>query len=413
MKKQIYLPVFFLIFSLFAFLKITAQYTFVVTDPEGYPIRNAKLVTAGKNPGYTDDNGELKFLVPNGYVTITADGYLKKTINVFGVKVGTEVLVSMARVAPETRILIIHVKDKKGKSVGGAQITVLPGSSTETDGSGNARTTHKQIPGEYLTVGVFAEGYKSQEKQVLVGQNRATYGGFGAVKSPEDEVSFTLESSKGTIPLIIEVLDSKNDKPVNGASVTIKVMSSGAQASSPTVSDGEARFTINKGDQLRAMVKCKGYKEKWSDITSDLTIGTDNEERRFVVYISKEKEDDDADWNGTFTDSYSIFNFSGSSSSVSATWTYTVGDSKGTASLTSTKVNGNTASGTWKAQHQDNTKSGSRSGTFTITINGNTITGQLLEDTPKWSYKAGYSAANVSSSMVKGATWGISITRKK
>ena len=206
---------------------------------------------------------------------------------------------------------------------------------------------------------------------------------------------------------------NKNDKPINGASVTIKSASNGAQTSANTVSDGEARFTINKGDQLRAMVKYKGYKEKWSDITADLTAGSDNGERRFVVYLTKEKEEDDADWNGTFKDAYSTFNFSGSAGSVSATWIYVVSDSKGTALLTSKQVKGNTATGIWRAQHQDNTKTGSRSGTFTITLNGNTISGQLVEDTPNWNYKQGYSAANVSSSMRKGVVWPINISRKK
>ncbi len=161
------------------------------------------------------------------------------------------------------------------------------------------------------------------------------------------------------------------------------------------------------------MVKCKGYKEKWSDITADLTGGDDNSERRFLIYLTKEKEEEDADWNGNFIDNYSIFNFTGSAGSVSASWTYTVNDSKGTGSLRSTKVEGNKATGTWTVQHQDDTKTGSRSGIFTLSLSGNTITGELKEDTPNWSYKAGYSAANVNSSMHKGSVWAINISRKK
>ena len=416
MKKQSCLLIIFFLFSVICSVTVNAQYIFVVTDMYGNGIKGAKIVTANKEPAYTDENGEVKYFVRNGYVTVTADGFMKKTINVFGIKTGTEVTVSMARVAPETKPLIVHVKNRKGKPIEGAMITVLPGTSAETDASGNATTTHKQQPGEYITVTASAEGYKSQEKQVLTGNNRTNFGGFGSVKVAEDEVSFTLESSKGasaTMPLIVEVLDSKNDKPINGASVTIKSTGNGSQSSATTVSAGEARFRINKGDQLRAMVKYKGYKEKWSDITADLTSGADNGERRFVVYLSKEKEDNDANWNGTFTDNYSTYNFSGSASAVSANWTYVVGDSKGTVALTSTQVKGNTATGTWRAQHQDNTKSGSRSGAFTITLNGDAITGQLVEDTPSWSYKAGYSAANVSSSMHKGAVWAININRKK
>ena len=415
MKKQSFLQIIFFLFLTIYSVTVNAQYQFVVIDMYGNGIKGAKLVTANKEPGFTDENGELKFYVPKGYVTVTAYGFIKKTINVFGIKVGSEVQVSMARVAPETKPLIVHVKNRKGKPIEGALILVLPGTSAQTDASGTAKTTHKQQPGEYITVTVSAEGYKSQEKEVLTGNNQTNFGGFGSVKVAEDEVSFTLEPSKETktMPLVIEVLDSKSDKPIIGASVTIKAASNGAQASANTVSDGEARFTINKGDQFRAMVKCKGYKEKWSDITAELTEGADNSERRFVVYLTKEKEENGGSWNGTFTDNYSVFSFSGSTSSFSATWTYVVNDSKGSASLTSTQVNGNTASGKWKAQHDDITKTGSRSGTFTLTLNGNSITGQLVEDTPSWNYKPGYSAANVNSSMKKGAVWSINISKKK
>lgn len=381
----------------------------------GNAIKGAKLVTANKEPAYTDEDGEIKYNTRNGYVTVTADGFMKKTINVFGIKTGTEVKVSMARVAPETKPLIVHVSNRKGKPIEGALITVLPGTSAETDARGNATTIHKQQPGEYITVTVSAEGYKTQAKQVLTGNNRRNFGGFGGVKTPEDEVDFTLESSKGTttMRLIVEVLDSKTDQPINGASVIIRSAASGFQTSAKTVSRGQASFTINKGDELRAMVKYRGYKEKWSDITSDLTSGSDNTERRFVVYITQEIEEVGGYWNGTFTDAYSTFSFSGSASAVSATWKYVVSDSKGTGSLTSMKVNGNTATGTWNVQHTDDTKTGSRSGTFTVAINGNTITGQLVEDTPNWNYKPGYSAANVNSSMRKGVVWPVYITRKK
>lgn len=414
MKRQLGLPVFLFFLTALFCLTVKAQYIFIVQNPEGWPIKGAKLSTATKEAGFTDDNGELKYYVPNGYVTITADGYQKKTINVFGVKVGSEVLVSMARVAPETRDLIIHVKNKKGKPVGGASILVMPGTSAETDATGLARTTHKQQPGDYITVIVEAEGYKRQEKQVLIGQNRKVYGGFGAVKSPEDEVDFVLESSAGTRPLIVEVLDNKTNKPVNGASVRIKVMKSGAEASAATKGDGEAHFTINIGDELRAMVTCKGYKEKWSDINNELTGGDDNSERRFLIYLAKEKEEDDeADWNGIFTDTYSKMTLSGNGGSLSGSWTYEVGASKGTGTLMNCKIEGNKVTAKWVAQHEDDTKTGTRSGTFTATLSGNTLSGQFLEDTPKWSYKTGYSANNITSSMHKGAVWPFTFTRKK
>jgi len=313
---------------------------------------------------------------------------------------------------------LIHVKNKKGKPVEGALILVMPGTSTETDASGFAKTIHKQQPGDYIIVIVEADGYKNQQKQVLIGQNRKVYGGFGAVKSPEDEVDFILESTNEpkeikTRPLVVEVLDSKSNKPVNGASVTIKVLKTGAVATVPTKGDGEANFTINIGDELRAIVTCKGYKEKWSDISSDLTTEGDKSERRFLIYLSKEKEEDDElDWNGTFTDNYSKMTISGGGTSLSGSWTYEVGASKGTGTLINCKITGNKVTGKWSVQHEDDTKTGARSGTFTATLSGNTLSGQFLEDTPTWSYKPGYSAANITSSMHKGAVWPFTFTRK-
>jgi len=49
-------------------------------------------------------------------------------------------------------------------------------------------------------------------------------------------------------------------------------------------------------------------------------------------------------------------------------------------------MEGNKATGTWNVQHRDDTKTGSRSGTFTLSLSGNTITGELKEDTPSWNY---------------------------
>ena len=117
------------------------------------------------------------------------------------------------------------------------------------------------------------------------------------------------------------------------------------------------------------------------------------------------KTSGDLNWNGTFADSYSRATVSGSGNSVSCSWTYNVSGAKGTASWSNCKVVGNTVSGNWTAQHEDDTKTGTRKGTFTATLSGNTLSGQLVEDTPSWNYKPGYNAGNVQSSMQKGAVW--------
>jgi len=75
-------------------------------------------------------------------------------------------------------------------------------------------------------------------------------------------------------------------------------------------------------------------------------------------------------------------------------------------------MEGNKATGTWNVQHRGDTKTGSRSGTFTLSLSGNTITRELKQDTPSWNYKPGFSAANVNSSIKKGAEWSIYVVKK-
>ncbi|MES1217775.1 MAG: hypothetical protein ABUT20_19875 [Bacteroidota bacterium] len=114
--------------------------------------------------------------------------------------------------------------------------------------------------------------------------------------------------------------------------------------------------------------------------------------------------------SGTYGDVYSKVhvNYSGGYSNgggyISISFEYTVGDSHGQG-LWDCKVDGNKVSGTWTAQHEDDTKTGTRKGTVTATFDGVSMTGEYVEDTPEWNYKQGYSAANISSSMFKGKKW--------
>jgi hypothetical protein len=47
-----------------------------------------------------------------------------------------------------------------------------------------------------------------------------------------------------------------------------------------------------------------------------------------------------------------------------------------------------------------------------MTLAGDHLSGQYFEEEPKWTYKPGYSTDNVSSSMRKGAVWGLSAKRR-
>jgi len=276
----------------------------------------------------------------------------------------------------------------------------------------------KQEPGEYIQLYVSADGYKGQQEQLLVGENRKVSGGFGSIRTPSKTINFTLQSSTTPVThttpilLIVEVYDAQTYKVIPGASVKVTIINGGNVGASSTNNNGEANITVKEQGLLRVMVSHNGYKEKWSDIPAELT--QHEQERRYTVYIEpNQKAEDVVNWSGTYTGSYWIFNLSGSGSTVSGSFSYSSGSAKGTGSLTNCKVNGNTVTGNWIAQHEDDTKTGTRKGTFTASLSSNNLTGHLLEDDPgAWSYKEKYSAANVFSSMKKGAVWAFDLLKK-
>jgi hypothetical protein len=128
----------------------------------------------------------------------------------------------------------------------------------------------------------------------------------------------------------------------------------------------------------------------------------------FAFYLSAIAQ---ANWSGTWIDGVITTNISGSGNSLSASFTYKGDGYSGSGSWTGCKVEGNSAKCNWIASHDDDTKSGTRKGTLDVTLGGNTITGSYFEDTPQWTYKAGYSASNVTSSMYKGAVHAINLKR--
>ena len=75
-------------------------------------------------------------------------------------------------------------------------------------------------------------------------------------------------------------------------------------------------------------------------------------------------------------------------------------------------MEGNAAECDWKVTHDDDTKSGPRSGKIKITLAGDTIKGTSEEDEPPaWAYKPGFNKDNVTSSMHKGRTYDVNLKR--
>jgi hypothetical protein len=118
-------------------------------------------------------------------------------------------------------------------------------------------------------------------------------------------------------------------------------------------------------------------------------------------------------WAGTWVGSYNYtLNISGGGSSISASFQYQQVGASGSGQWSNCRVTGNTAECDYTAQHDDVTKSGSRRGKLKFTLNGDTMTGTLYEDEPKWTYKGDRNASNVSSAMYKGAQFQMTFKRQ-
>ena len=278
-----------LVFHLKAQVKIiqpsSNNYTIMVLGRDDVPLYEAKVIARGKE-FLTNHEGliEYKNQLPN-VVTVSASGYLTKNIDLRKYSQGSLVSVRLSKLADINKVLNVYVKDKMGRPIEGAGVFVSPGVSGVTDATGYAKAEHKQQPGEYIEVTVSANGYKDQQKRVLVG-----IGQGNAITQPEDIVRFTLQSSStsATLPLIVEVYDGSNFKPLGSVYVEVKVGGSGATAHISTDQNGEARFTVNAGDQIKIIARHKGYKEKWSDIPAELL--EQGQERRYTVYLDPDKE---------------------------------------------------------------------------------------------------------------------------
>jgi hypothetical protein len=121
----------------------------------------------------------------------------------------------------------------------------------------------------------------------------------------------------------------------------------------------------------------------------------------------------DLNWAGTWVGSYNqTVNISGGGSSISASFSYQQPGASGNGQWSNCRVTGNTAECNYTAHHDDATKSGTRSGKLSVTLNGDTITGTYYEDEPQWTYKGDRNASNVNSAMHKGAQFPVTFKRQ-
>jgi len=107
---------------------------------------------------------------------------------------------------------------------------------------------------------------------------------------------------------------------------------------------------------------------------------------------------------GSYKADTSTLIISGNASSLSATEEWHSGGRSGTNKWSNCKVTGNTAQCTWTGDYRDDPdKTADRSGTLTVTLNGDTLTGAYEEAEPKFHWRV----APYDSAMRKGAHWPI------
>lgn len=316
MHPKLFFPALLLAFGLTA-IDLPAQknnlkiykYSIIVLGKGNQPLYDAK-VAASSGEWRTSAEGEVKYESHLTWVTVSAAGYQSKKLNLSAYANGSVVTIHLSPMADEMKAIRVTVRDKNRKPVPNASVTVTPGQSAVTDGSGIGRAMHKQQPGEYVVVRVAAAGYKTQQQRVLVGVAQGN-----AITRPEDAVNFVLEKGEnetGVFRIIVEVLDEDSNDPVKGANVTLR-LSDGSEQSGSTNSKGELLLTDMEygyeGTTGRVMVTHKDYREKWSDITADLMTAKDRDDRRFLVYVKKNAADLSGKWSITWTDPYAVYKF--------------------------------------------------------------------------------------------------------
>jgi len=437
MKKlpQLTVLLFFLAVSFYSTAQENGSYTFQILDYKGSPIQKARLIVLSDEShmaspeGLITYLGEVDYVKKNGvmvktrvmphYIHVKAPGYKDRKVDLTQYALGAYIVVKLEKLeklSSEYKELNVYVKDKDGKGISGATVYVNPGKTTNTDGSGYAKVQHTiLISGEYVKLEVHKEGYKIERQYVPSGDAPWTKDGK-AIPANTAYITLTKGENESIIFHInVEVLDADTDEPVPGANVQLS-LSDGDVKNGTTNTQGECRLSDNEysfaGLTAKVIVKKKGYKEKWSDITADLMTGKDNAERQFLIYISK---DGDADWSGTYESGTpwgkQVLVVSGSGTGFTATTSHIKNNGftdKG--QISGCRAEGDKLQCNWTEQFEDNDKKISRRGTVVITMSGNTLSGSAVEDEPGFSWKNGITP--YSSAIRKGAVWTWAVTKK-
>ncbi len=178
----------------------------------------------------------------------------------------------------------VEVLDENGR--------ILEGTWTEANGKVTVESADL-IVGDMIRVRARADGYRQQEKTLIVGsqQNSPNDPGFTNRTSGYDVASFILEAEGQRVPIIIEALAGETGLPVRGASVDITSLGTGTVAEGKTGGDGKTEVLyVPPGPEgstfssFRVKVTHPQFDEAWSDIPPELLVPRP-EPRSYVVHL--------------------------------------------------------------------------------------------------------------------------------
>ena len=200
---------------------VTAQQqtiTIYVHDAHG-PVQGAIVHMSGEEDVTTGSDGIATFHPPESiialYVRVRAAAH-KPTIERVS---STNMDIYIAEI-PAYRTLTVVVKGRYPtgiQPIHGARVTIAGGFGCETNSEGVCATKHTKPIGDELKITAHMGGFEDQTKTITIGAVGIS------ITSTADNASFLLEREKaGEVPLVIEVLNHDNDKPVSGALVNLE-----------------------------------------------------------------------------------------------------------------------------------------------------------------------------------------------